>query len=605
MIEPVTARVPSQPSDLWDKWTWARLFEHLKNIRGILLDDEVLAEKLGILPAVYFPSLRMGSILAADWEAGSREYILSAPEGPPHVPPPYSCFVPETDVPNVALITKIAQVYDRIRRGEPVPDDANLTYCKPLGAWIGTTPWWRLSTAFVIDVHLLHQMRFSSMTVIYILPEQHHPVTYIPLLYLESHDEFSATAMRDRVHALASVAEAEDGALPTNSEAPEAVDNTLPGNAEATRMKIHQGAPMFRDALTSLAHATRLRAREWLHPKTLLLSQAGLNAVRRDLLFRMRDREEFAACFFDIDGFKALNDEIGYTAADNVAKQLARRVKTKIQEILSDDLKPFLDAAAQYPAGTSFPKAFEPPTTGEQPSGFMAFVAHVSGDEFKFFIRVNPAPRLLEPLKEKEPTVSGETDAQSSFPEVRQRLEAIVKAAREELPERDVDERQRQPATVSLGSALIVPSLSPADGIDEKTLIRSIGSAITSADTLAERALEGAKNRGRNRHFMYDDLLFGGGIIVEPLEDQVRLSVGALDGVHREQEFDVFRRSVALKQRLVVEDRRYWREPHQWLARVRVHQVWPRESVAYVVTAGGSKMTKGDWVWLAGTVGNN
>ncbi len=58
-----------------------------------------------------------------------------------------------------------------------------------------------------------------------------------------------------------------------------------------------------------------------LNPLTLL---PGNRAIQQALEARLRGREPFAACYADLDNFKAFNDRYGFVAGDDVIRLLAR-----------------------------------------------------------------------------------------------------------------------------------------------------------------------------------------------------------------------------------------------------------------------------------------
>lgn len=606
--EPEDVRV--RPRDHWDDSVRDRLVRDIEPIRQVLFHEQpAISTALGILPAVYFTDLRMGSILGLHhWYESSREYFLAMPNHPPHVPEPFSCFVPKTNEPNVALITKIAQVFDTIqlrmneraeRRAKPeemplpaLPTRARITYSRSLRMWVGSTSWEWNDTAFLIDSHLLHEAGLRTLTTVFLVPFGRSPVSYIPLLYLQSSEAFVPGDVEQTIAELV---------------APSRIDDDP---ARAIQKQI------LERALLSVAHACRLRAREWLNPKTLLLSQAGFQAIRRDLVYRIRrdpENTRFAEGFFDIDGFKALNDQIGYDKADDVARLLARKAREYTHEQLQEDFQPFIDEAGAFAAKGQW-KTDTPNLEARHPSGFFGFLAHVSGDEFKFYIRVTPPPPgpsvfhdVDDPRDERQKRRKTDTEL------VEDRLKDLVDCARE--PDPDTTGRSaahesmhRPPATVSLGVALIVThrlampkqvdsaSAAPEEIEAEREVRNRLSRIVRHADTLAERALDGAKRRGRKRMMFFHDLLRDGGAVLEVLPTQIRLSIGEIDGVLREDEFDVYKPSGDPTARRITEDRRFWRKPLDWVARVRVHQIWPRESVAYPVVGDFARIRKDDWV---------
>jgi hypothetical protein len=118
-------------------------------------------------------------------------------------------------------------------------------------------------------------------------------------------------------------------------------------------------------------------------------------------------------------------------------------------------------------------------------------------------------------------------------------------------------------------------------------------------DIRAERALDGAKKRGRNRMMMFDTLLQDGGAVLETRGQQVRISLGEQDFIHVGDEFDVFAQSIRVdvdSAQAAREARRFYRETSPWIARIKVHKVWPREAMSHVV-AGDCNAIEQDY-WL-------
>jgi diguanylate cyclase (GGDEF)-like protein len=107
---------------------------------------------------------------------------------------------------------------------------------------------------------------------------------------------------------------------------------------------VREGAPAWQDlaepgvlatiaVLVFLMHRARDRARATLaeqathDPLTGLLNRRALQQHLDDAVKRLhRDQRSFAVVYVDLDGFKAVNDELGHDAGDQVLIEIATRI---------------------------------------------------------------------------------------------------------------------------------------------------------------------------------------------------------------------------------------------------------------------------------------
>lgn len=164
------------------------------------------------------------------------------------------------------------------------------------------------------------------------------------------------------------------------------------------------------DALELVARVrgTLRRAKEFrdLSPLTGL---PGNIRILREIGDRMRRGEEFAVCYCDIDGFKAVNDAYGFARGDEFIAALARTLLAAVTE-------------AEGPA---------------------PFLGHVGGDDFVVIC----APEQIRPLAEKAIAAYEKAADQLYDPGDRERGYLTVKNRRDGV--RDVGL-----VTVSVGVAL-------------------------------------------------------------------------------------------------------------------------------------------------------
>ena len=567
-----------------------------------LLNRPTEPRTIGIIPAVYFPKLRMGTVMYSRWEVGSEDVVTAFPWGVSGtaLPPPYGCYVPRLGDQRCCLISHVAALLDPVMEGEALTY-AEVVESKTLNAWWASSSWVEGTDLFVLDEPYLIDPALKAVTALLMLPSDRERVSYVPLFYIQSNEPYDPELL---VTALGTVL------------------SQPSGDAE----------PIPR-AMRTVAHSANVRAQAWLNPKTGLLSQRGLEAVERDVRHRIMKGHSFAKLFFDIDHFKALNDEIGYDAADVVARRIANAVLKRLQVDVDADFVRVIRATNEL-RSRSAPLNSIPLL----PDAFRAFVGHVSGDEFKLFVRLdsgheNPAERLspeeqdrihhdrvaavADAILEAVPPEYSDTAGDSGQPSD-QRVNALTPALRERFvapPRRRrlgatklaAEKRQNdRPLSISMGVARleVMTDIEEAEentyGSVDAGALQQLDEPLRTLDTLSERALEAAKNRGRGRAAASDEVLPRGGIIVERLDQEFRLSLGQVDGVEIGMEFDVYRESnaeiLAEGARVAQEERRAFRKLPSWVARIQVHQVASRDSLAHVVNGGADELRKNQWL---------
>lgn len=558
---------------------------------------------IGIIPAVYFPRLRMGTVMYSRWEAGSDDAITAFPWGVPAtaLPPPYGCYVPRLEDQRSCLISHVAALLDPVMDGKATTYD-EISESTALQGWWGASTWVEGTDLFVLDELYLLDPALKAVTVLLMLPSNREPVSYVPLFYIQSNEAYDPELL---VTALKKVLAQPFGSV----------------------------EPISR-AMRTVAHSANVRAQAWLNPKTGLLSQRGLQAVERDVRHRIMKGHSFAKLFFDIDHFKALNDEIGYDAADAVARRIADAVLKRLQVDIDAEFARVIDATSKL-TGRSAPLNSVPVPV---PDAFRAFIGHVSGDEFKLFVRLdsgheNPSEQLslqeqdrlhhdrvaavADAILEAVPREYADAAADDGG-SLEQRASALSPALRERFvppPRRRrlgatkiaAEKRQNErPLSVSMGVARL-EVMTSVEARDETTYgsvdagdLEQLDEPLRTLDTLSERALEAAKNRGRGRAVASDEVLPRGGIIVERLDHEFRLSLGQVDGVEIGMEFDVYRESnaevLAEGARVAQEERRAFRKLPSWVARIQVHQLASRDSLAHVVNGAVDELHKNQWL---------
>jgi GGDEF domain-containing protein len=618
----------------WDQ-TWTRWLQRDLCEAAVVLSDLIgrkgRKNTVGLIPAVYFPHIRMGSVIYADWRMGAADVAIAFPWGvdASELPPPYGCYVPRFTCEESCLITHVAAVVDELKDRKAVKHPHTF-YSKVLRAWVGTTSWDESTTRFVLDEPYLTRPKIAAVTTVYVIPDVSGDISYVPLFYIQSNRPYKPETLEQ---ALKEKLEPTDppGELLNAKRRAKRDESDICLNSKPTI------EPPLARAVRSVIQAANVRAQAWLNPKTGLLSQQGLTALEGDLKHRILKGHSFAKLFFDIDHFKAMNDEIGYKAADVVARSIADRVLRALQDRLDRE---FREAAEKAEHVTGRPAEIGGGVS-RVPDAFRAFVAHVSGDEFKLYVRLDSGREPVVEQAAPEKTEVRHHDAVahvvdtilSAIPSrrllggglpapdtefsaiqseaLRQRFASPTTRRRLGASNTATQRRNARPVTVSLGVARLEVRMGASryddDHIKDDDVL-GIGANDPAAldiplhilDIVVERALEGAKNRGRGRAMSADEVLPRGGIVVERVERQVRLSLGQTDGVEVGTEFDVYRESspeaVAEAERVAQEERRSYRQLPSWVARVRVHQMWPRESMAHVVTGNVEEIQKQYWL---------
>lgn len=496
--------------DHWeDRWT-SELHDALRAaVVALSAQLEVEDGQLGVLPAVYFPRLRMGSVIFRHWGASERDTTLAMPWNPAYVPPPFTCFAPpieEEDEPRVSLITRVASYVDRFQ--DPSARAWPWIAPTPNDAFVGTVTW-TMDEGIddgVVDADQLVESGVRQVSVAYVLPSLLEPPLYVPLFYIQAAVPYDGEVLALLMHRAARSG------------------GTAPGTAA-----IHA-------ALLAVGRAARLRASQWLNPKTQLLSQAGFDGLKDDLQRRVAEGELYAECFFDIDAFKVMNDRYGYVGADLIAAKVVDRVLFEVQR----------SVAAEYAAYRT-----KQPLPYGKPNGFRALLAHVSGDEFKFFARSNLTAATSQGVEvERARDWAGgivQVAASDRSPQDESRLSRTIRCFSTTRLFHNQHVVANVQATVSLGVAVAAPdaswpisqndALHKKEEIDEKRLRRA-RAALDELDGLAERALFGAK-RVVSRALLSTELLAEGGRLAVSA-DGALLLLGRMDGLLEGDTFDVF-----------------------------------------------------------------
>lgn len=495
---------------LWSDDVRSALLDAMKALAPILGLTE---GRFGLLPAVYFPRLRMGSVMYQSWGLWKEDTAAAFPWCSTYVPPPFTCFVPpiaEGEETEVGLITEVASrvdsLYDPMRSGA-IP----LLTKAPFRMGVDTVSWTvdRSRLAAAIDADHLVAADVHQVSAVYMVPWKEPAPQYVPMLYLHSADPYESSHFDAAVRAAV--------------------------RADTTRTS----SPIYA-ALLATVGAARQRASQWLNPKTHLLNQAGFEGLKDDLQRRVAMGELYVEAFFDIDKFKAANDTYGYAGADLIASQLIDRILFAVQRSVGNDY-------ARYRA--------QQPVHAGKPNGFRALLAHVSGDEFKFFAQsdlvanavaesdaahARSIGELLVRSEDDPPTHPrdlrlGRVSAQYSTTALFENAHLVASAK----------------ATVSVGmAAMSIDASWPArgplrDGFKppaapvREELIRGARTALDELDGLAERALFAAK-RVPGKVLLSTELLVRGGRVQVSASGDARLLLGAIDGVLEGDEFEVF-----------------------------------------------------------------
>lgn len=517
--------------------TLANLSAHGRGVAG-------RSRSFGLLPAVYFPRLRMGSVVYARWGRAAREVRRAFPWNPRYVPPPFTCFVPPVARDDRAfLITDVARIVDELGPGTDIESlrrmavrpraKRHIAESAPLRACVGTSSWTRRDgAASIVDAYLLAASGVQATTCIYAVPSLEEVPGYVPLLYVQSDTAYEHEALERTI-----------------SRALTTVDPAF--------------VPL-QDAMRATIDAARLCATRWINPKSGLLSRTGFDALKDDLTRRVGADEMYAECFFDIDGFKAMNDQLGYDGADRVAAEVADRVLLFVQR----------DAASEYAEHRAGRRR-------TPPNGIRALLAHVSGDEYKCFVQTTGVRRTMRPAPAARPrrnaalqrlarfatgvvTAASTTSDQSATDAWARRHAAAFARTRygRGLPRHTPD------VSVSLGIALLDPGRrAPTRHATRPYPITDAALApyrrgIDELEPLVERGLDGAKYDAKHggRHIMFsDEVLFNGGRIVDDSEHvdagHVRISLGGTDGVRIGSTFRVIDASAARIRVVTVRER--------------------------------------------------
>ena len=489
---------PSQWRDRWrDPWRehWAsELRSTLK--KAALALERILGlrrDTLGVVPAVYFTRLRMGVVPFLRWDDGGPDVQLAFPWAPEFIPPPFTCFAPPTAVRTerwFGLITRVASTVDAFIDGRATV--AQLSGSPDLsGLRIGVHSWRtgeRRKT--VADEWQLRESGVTSTSVAFLLPESSGWLPYVPLFYLQAADMYDT------------------------KDAEAAILLASRGSASRSIRKDREVLFDIGHGLRAAASAAHTRAREWLNQKTQLLNRAGFEGLKEDLEWRVARGERFAEVFFDIDHFKEANGLYTYDGADLLAARVTDRVLAFAQS----------EVARAYAEAAAFRRA-----TGEYeavaPDSFRALIAHVSGDEFRVFVR-QQAPLATDAFHEDDPfsfatsllhaiansdgrDASAATSVGGTLVARHERaLRASAAARRAAIDDvAIVDDVLAAKVTASAGVAF-----DDAPAMDVQVTLSGGGRAAARArlnalDVRSERAAAAAKKDGRNRAVVYAETM--------------------------------------------------------------------------------------------------
>jgi GGDEF domain-containing protein len=460
-------------------------------LRGALDAGAVALQRLlrlpehtvGVIPAVYFTRLRMGSVPFFLWEERTEDVRLAFPWKPDCIPPPFTCFATPLGSTTEAwfgLIARVASLADSFIAGDD--SVAELSDAEELrGLRVGVVSWENEEGGTIVaDEWMLREFGIARTTNIFLLPTSPSWMPYVPLLYFQSTERYDT----ERARAILL------SALRTSSL------TTNDASVSADYLDV-------RRAVLAAANAAHVRAREWLNQKTQLLNRAGFEGLKDDLQWRIASGAAYAEIFFDIDNFKAANDAFTYDGADLLAAGMTDRVVAYVQR----------EVARSYAHAAAFRRA-----TGRYeslaPDSFRALIAHVSGDEFRVFLRAHPpiesdsfyeatpqafAAGLVDavaaPLDDIERVPYGDdTLAARHAAALRQNS-----AARRALTGRlKMDQRVlATPVTISAGLALPAPFLASGGSASSKAL-SSARAVLNSLDATSESVAGTAKRAGRN-----------------------------------------------------------------------------------------------------------
>lgn len=465
-------------SDPWRVYWAKRLRDELRRATTAFASLLGLDPKMvGVVPAVYFTRLRMGSVPFLSWKENSPDIELAFPWGPTAALPPFTCFAPpiaREEEPRFGLIARVASIVDGLLIGERRPVGESKA-ADLAGVRASAFSWSDDDTGVtVVDEWILRDAGIRRTTTAFVLPPRVRSadprwVPYVPLLYFQS-------------------------AAPYVVEEAEAVLRAALGTARSNDLRAKRYAHLdtelraIRDAVLVVAQAAHVRAREWVNQKTQLLSRAGFEGLKEDLQRRIALGEEYASVFFDIDRFKRANERFKYDGADLLAAALTDRVLAYTQTEVASAFTAHANARENT-------RAYAPTS----PDGFRALLAHVSGDEFRFFIRTG-TPRAPSTFDELDAMAFTENLVQAvamkhSLGKDATRASRVLfarSAARRNLTRGGRDEKiLGDRATVSAGVAM--PRWKRAMTLAE------INAVLNRSDLVAETAAGQAKKRGRNR----------------------------------------------------------------------------------------------------------
>lgn len=437
---------------------------------------------VGVIPAVYFTRLRMGSVPFFAWEKRAEDVRLAFPWKPDSIPPPFTCFATPLGSTTEAwfgLIARVASFADSFIAGDDA--GAELSDAEELrDLRVGVVSWEdREGGPMVADEWMLREFGVARTTSIFLLPATPSWMPYVPLLYFQSTERYDT----ERAKAI--------------------LLNAMRASSTADDTSVSVDCMDLRRAVLAAAHAAHVRAREWLNQKTQLLNRAGFEGLKDDLRWRIATGTEYAEIFFDIDNFKAANDAFTYDGADLLAAGVTDRVIAYVQREVA---RSYANAAAVRRATGRYESI--------APDSFRALVAHVSGDEFRVFLRTRP-PMESDSVHEATPEAfaAGLVDAVAAPLDDNERTTyrddtlatrhaAALRqssAARRALTGRgDIDQRVlAAQATISAGLALPAPFRAPAEAVSP-TALSSARSILNALDVTAEIAAGTAKRAGRN-----------------------------------------------------------------------------------------------------------
>jgi diguanylate cyclase (GGDEF)-like protein len=103
----------------------------------------------------------------------------------------------------------------------------------------------------------------------------------------------------------------------------------LRGFAESIELDSQDAFARLREKMTEIQH--RLHEAELLATLDPLTGVANRRELDRELAARVESKQEFCVLLFDLDGFKAVNDQHGHLCGDEVLKQLAARLSGQVR----------------------------------------------------------------------------------------------------------------------------------------------------------------------------------------------------------------------------------------------------------------------------------